>query len=229
MSSNSFSGTISVGERTQLEALSLKSVAKRIAKTMRCGLPGIITAFHPSTQYVSVQLAIAENLINMTGGGFTVKSIPQLDDVLLMLPGDATWCLTFPNIVGSECYVCFADMCINAWATNGFPVDGSGNLITDVNGNYVVRNQELMRRHDLSDGFAILAPRSQPNRIQNYSTNAVELRSMDNQTKIGLGNDGTIQFTTSTGVISGTPTNATFCFPVIINGVIWYMKVSSTP
>src|SRR5215469_9766926 len=118
-------GTSTVAERTRQQSLVFKALAKRIAVTLRCGLPGIITHFDPATQYVSVQLAIAENLINPTGGT-TPLTIPELNDVILMLPGDAGWCLTFPNIVGAECYVCFADMCINAWSTLGLQANPKG-------------------------------------------------------------------------------------------------------
>src|SRR5215472_13741265 len=112
MSTNPFAGTTSIAERTQLHSVVFKSLAKRIAASMRCGLPGVITDFNPATQYAHVQLTIAENLINLTGGGFSPTAIPELQDVLVMLPGDVNWCLTFPNLIGSECYVCFADMCI---------------------------------------------------------------------------------------------------------------------
>lgn len=180
--------TLSVAERTQARSLVFKTLAKRIAATLRSGLPGVITAFDPATQKASIQLAIVERIINATGG-FTPTSLPILQDVLVLFPGDAQWCLTFPNLVGTECYVCFADMCVNAWKTHGMQQDS--------NGKYVPVAEEIPRRHDLSDGFAILCPRSQPNAIANYSTNAVELRSMDGNTKISMDANGNIVINSS--------------------------------
>jgi hypothetical protein len=228
MATNPLVGSPSVAERTSQQSIVFKTLAKRIASTLRCGLPGIITDFNPTTQYAKVLLAIKENVLKATG--LVVPTpIPILEDVLVILPGDANWCLTFPSLVNSECYVCFADMCINEWSTYGFQ--------KNINGNWVPRNQEVQRRHDLSDGFAILAPRSQKTRIPNYSTTNVELRSMDGNTKLALTNSGTVLMKGTGLEIDGTggiivkpgttPSNA--CIAVTINGVVYYIRLSATP
>ena len=56
--------------------------------------------------------------------------------------------------------MCFGDACIDAWWQNGG-----------------VQNQIDIRRHDLSDAFAIPGPWSQPRRVSNYSTNSCQLRN----------------------------------------------------
>jgi hypothetical protein len=223
--STSLLGSASLAERTHAESLKFKALAKRVANTLRCGLPGIILAFDPTTQYATVQLAITENLVKATGGT-EPRAIPPLDEVLVLFPGDLNWCLTFPSLVNSECYVCFADMCINAWATHS--------LQKNSDGHWIPRNQELQRRHDLSDGFAILAPRSHNNVIPNYSTTAVELRSMDNTTKITLSVANGIQLKGDhleldfgTPVVSSS-VNDKYALPVLINGVTWYLRLSNT-
>jgi hypothetical protein len=221
----STNGSASIAERTQQQALVFKALAKRMASTLRCGLPGIIIAFDPVTQLATVRLAITENLIQSTGGTVP-KAIPDLQDVLVLFPGDANWCLTFPTLVDSECYVCFADMCINEWSTFGFQ--------KNANNKWLPAGQELQRRHDLSDGFAILAPRSQPHRIPSFSTTSVELRSMDNATKIQMDQTNGIQFKTNhlsvTGIVplSGV-TSSTLALPIIINGTTYYIRLSTTP
>jgi hypothetical protein len=226
MATNPFVGTATVAERTYRQSLVYKALAKRIAGKLRCGLPGIIISFDPITQYATVRLAITENLIKATGGIESI-AIPDLQDVLVLFPGDANWCLTFPQLAGCECYVCFADMCINNWATFGFA--------TDVNDQLVPRQQQLQRRHDLSDGFAILAPRSNPKAIPNYSTTSVELRSMDNGTKIQMDQINGIQFKTSHLGINGTlvpvpgTTTSTLALPIKINGTTYYIRLSNTP
>lgn len=215
-------GTASVAERVYRPSLVFKTLAKRIAATTRCGLPGVIIAFDPIKQYATVRLLITENIIKATGGVEPV-AIPDLEDVLVMFPGDANWCLTFPSLVGCECYVCFADMCINNWATFGWKGDKQA------------QNQQLQRRHDLSDGFAILAPRSNPNTIPSFSTTAVELRSMDNGTKIQIDQTNGIQFKTNHLGISGSlvpiagTTTSTFGLPIKINGITYYIRLSTAP
>jgi hypothetical protein len=210
-----------------MEGLVYKAIIRRVSTYLRCGLPGIIKSFNPTTQYASVQLAIAEN-VRQPDGSKLPTELPLLDDVLVLLPGDSNYCMTFPSLVGSECYVCFADMCINAWATNGFENN---------QGRTVAQKQELERRHDLSDGFAILAPRSQPNRIPNYSTTALEIRTMDGTAKIALTNSGTVLLKGTGLEIDGTggiivkpgttPSNA--CIAVTINSVPYYIRLSTTP
>lgn len=225
---NPFFGTATLPERTHPQSLVFKALAKRIASTFRCGLPGIITQFDPTTQYASVELAVTENLIKASGGTEPVQ-IPTLDDVLVLLPGSAGYCLTFPDLVNAECYVCFADMCVNAWSTHGWKGK-------DANGRWVAQDQELWRRHDLSDGFAILSPRNQTNVIPNYSTTATELRSIDNHCKISLGNDDSITLTGSklaiaNGTIITQPgtTPSSLCVPITINGVQYYIRLSTAP
>lgn len=208
---SNFVGTPTIPERLHSQAIVFKAMAKRLAQTLRCGLPGKITAFDPNTQYASVQLTITENINGQP------TPIPVLDDVLVLFPGDAAWCITFPSLIGAECYVCFADMCISAWATNGG-----------------VQNQEATRRHDLSDGFAILSPRSQPNVIQNYSTTALEIRSLDNATKISMDATNGIVLKGSKLQISGpTPvasvSSPDHSLPITVNGVTYYLKLSTAP
>jgi hypothetical protein len=213
MSTTPFVGTLTIAERLANENVLWKSICKRVAYTLRVSLPGIITAFNSVTQMCSVQLTLTENtIINEI---IQATKIPVLDDVLLMLPGDSNWCITYPSLVGSECLVLFADMCVSAWSTNGG-----------------IQNQEVTRRHSLSDGFAILAPRSQPNKIPNYSTTAMEIRSMDGTVKLSFTEAG-IAITSPLLSWDKTPvasfTGATLSLPITLNGVVYWLKLSVTP
>lgn len=95
-------------------------------------------------QTVRVQPAIREVV---TGSDYTPVSIPlpELLDVPIVLPRAGDYVITLPVRAGDECLVIFADQCIDAWWQNGG-----------------VQNQMERRRHDLSDGFAILGTWSQP-------------------------------------------------------------------
>lgn len=211
-----FVGTPSITERLNNQNVIYKALAKRIMSQLRCGMPGTIVAFDATTQLCSVTLNVTENVIN--NQNVVPTPIPQLDDVLLILPGDADWCITFPALVGSECYVMFADMCISAWSTSGG-----------------LQNQEVTRRHDLSDGFAILAPRSQPNVITDYSTDSLEIRSQNNTTKISLSTDNGIALKTSGNPLAWdempSPSTATInaTVPITLNGTVYYVMLSDTP
>ena len=208
-----FVGTPTVPERIADPNLLWKSICKRVAYTLRVGLPGKIVAFDSATQYCVIELQITENII--LNEVIQAMPIPNLHDVLLMLPGDSDWCITFPSLIGAECLVLFADMCISAWSTNGG-----------------VQNQEVTRRHSLSDGFAVLCPRSQPNAILNYSTTAMEIRSMDNTVKIALSESGialTSPLLSWDQVPIVSATDPTLAIPITLDGVIYYIKLSTTP
>ena len=234
---STFVGTPTIAERLADSNVLWKSICKRVAYTMRVALPGVIKFFDPDTQLCSVQIVISENII--LNELIKATPIPILDDVLLMLPGDSEWCITFPSLIDSECLVMFADMCISAWSTNGAGSSG-------------VQNQEVTRRHNLSDGFAMLRPRSQPNVIPNYSTTALEIRNLEGSTKIALsasGIDITIDASdpltvnaplvvngslvanslATTQTPSSSSTLSNFSVPIVLNGVTYYLRLSSTP
>ncbi|WP_206922993.1 Gp138 family membrane-puncturing spike protein, partial [Alicyclobacillus suci] len=145
-------------------------------------------------QTVTVQPSIRERIQDPTTKEYSWVSLPLLVDVPLIIPRAGGYALTLPVSKGDECFVVFGDMCIDAWWANGG-----------------VQNQADKRRHDLSDGFAILAPTSQPKRLSNYSTTSAQLRTEDGSKYIELSSggitikgdvtvDGSI---TATGTITG--------------------------
>lgn len=151
----------------------LKTLMNNLSNNLRVAIPGIIEAFDPVTQTATVQPALREKIANRDLYQEWVN-IPLLLDVPIVLPRAGGFVLTMPVQKGDECLVIFSDMCIDAFFSNGG-----------------VQNQLEKRRHDLSDGIAIMGMWSQPNKISNYSTTAAELRSLDGNTKISM-NTGTI-------------------------------------
>lgn len=153
-----------IGSDTEM----FRSMGDSWQNVLRVACPGIIQSFDPETQTVTVQLALREHI---TKPDFTKEwiNLPLLLDVPIVIPRADEYCLTMPIREGDECLVIFADMCIDAWFTYGG-----------------IQNQIEKRRHDLSDGFAILGTWSQPNRIENYSIDSCELRTLDNRTNISI-------------------------------------------
>ena len=141
---------------------------------LRCAAPGIIKKFDKDKQTVSVQLVIKDIISLDTKNGREVKSIqiPLLKDVPIVIPRAGGFSITLPIKEDDECLVIFADSHIDAWWQNG-----------DI--------QEPMsaRRHDLSDGFAILGTWSQPNVIDTYNVDDLEIRNEDGKTKIQVKDD----------------------------------------
>lgn len=149
-----------------------KKNEESLLANIRVAIPGIIQAFDPVEQTVRVQPTIREVI---TGKDYTPTPIPlpELLDVPIVLPRAGDYVVTMPIQAGDECLVIFADMCIDAWWQNGG-----------------VQNQMEQRRHDLSDGFAILGTWSQPRRLSNYDANAMQLYNYKTGTGITVNNQG---------------------------------------
>ncbi len=96
--------------------------------------------------------------------------------------------MTFPIAEGDEVLVVFTSRCFDAWWQLGTPP----------------RQQAEFRMHDLSDGFAIPGPRSQPRVLTNISTTGVQLRDDEGETYVDI-TDGTITLVAPTSVIVQAP------------------------
>lgn len=156
-----------LAQRYQLQSEIFNEVAYQIGCDLRVAVPGIINSFDETKQTVTVKVALRE-VVNINGVA-TVKEIPLLLDVPIVVPRAGNFVLTMPVTAGDECLVVFADMCIDSWYTRGS-----------------VQNQLERRRHDLSDAFAIIGCWSQPRVIPGYSTSAAELRSEDGTVKVSV-------------------------------------------
>lgn len=122
-------------------------------------LPGIVVAVDLAKQTVSVQPAIYGE-VTATNGTVSRVSLPVLVDVPVVWPRAGGFALTLPVAVGDEVLVVFSARCIDAWWQHG----GSGPSLEP-------------RMHDLSDGFALLAPTSQPKVLANVQADGIELRN----------------------------------------------------
>ena len=155
---------LGIAERIGSEQEQLLRSQESASSKIRVAMPGIIQEFDPATQTATVQLAIREKVINSSGES-SMMEIPMLLDVPIVFPKAGGFSVTFPVKKGDECLVVFGDMCIDAWWQSGG-----------------VQNQVETRRHDLSDGFAIMGVSSVPNAISNYSTNSVQMRNKSGST-----------------------------------------------
>lgn len=162
---------INLEERiSRIETL-LKSMQKNIATSLRVSLPAKVTGFDPEKQTISCIPTVRE-YININGKTSFI-TLPELKDVPIQMPRGGNWILTFPIQIGDECMVIFQDLCIDGWWFRGD-----------------IQNWNDLRRHDLSDAIAIFSPWSQPNKVPNYNTKDVELRSLDGSQKVVLSEDG---------------------------------------
>ena len=153
---------------------------------IRVAMPGIVQSFNAEAQTVVVRLAIKEMIkVNTPDGqGNTVPVITPteigeegswLQDIPVLFIGGGGFTVCPPIAAGDECLVIFGDLCSNAWWANGG-----------------VQNQEVKRRHDLSDGFAIVGLRSQPRKLTSYDASAFQVRSDDGAISMSMSASGTV-------------------------------------
>lgn len=161
---------ININERVPSEERQSYLDARATSIKLRVASPGIIRSFDPVEQTVTVQLALREKL-NLDGNEKWVD-IPLLVDVPIVIPRAGGYCLTLPVAPGDECLVIFGDCCMDAWWQSGG-----------------VQNQIDCRRHDLSDGFAILGCWSQPRTVPNYSTTSTQLRNESGSAYVEIAGD----------------------------------------
>ena len=188
MASNPLS-SVSVPQRLTNPNDDFRLKIKQVLYDMRVAIPCIVQSFDPVAQTVTVLPAVKEK-INVNTGGVPVATdtgIGLMVDVPVLIPGGGGFYLTFPIQEGDECLVIFADFCYNSWWQNG----GSDN------------SQEIKRRHDLCDGFALFMPRSQPEVIDDYNASDAELRNADGTVVIQL-TPTAINITSASGPINIT-------------------------
>lgn len=122
-------------------------------------IPGIVSKVDLAAMTCEVQPAI-QGQITDDDGSVTFVNLPLLLDVPIVFPSAGGFTITFPVVVGDEVLVVFASRAIDSWWQS------SG-----------VQKPVEMRMHDLSDGFAIPGPKSQPNKISSISTTNLQIRN----------------------------------------------------
>jgi len=133
---------LTANERNATLKSAIQAAVDAGIKRMRCACPGIVQAWNSETQTVSVKLALKE-VLRIDEVNQEIE-IPMLVDVPVVMPRAGGFCLLMVPCAGDECLVVFSDMCIDAWWQSGG-----------------VQSQAEFRRHDLSDGFAIMGCWSQ--------------------------------------------------------------------
>lgn len=153
--------------------------------TMWTALPCIVQSVDYTKMTLVAQPAIQGTTYDANNNATTVN-LPLLADVPIVYPGAGGFVITFPINAGDEVLVIFASRCIDAWWALGG-----------------VQIPMEMRMHDLSDGFAIPGPRSQPNVVPSISTTDLQIRNKAGTTFIGIGADGSVKVTAPSLTFTG--------------------------
>ena len=173
-------------------------------------LPGIIQSFDAARMTCTVQPAIRGAVVLPSGQAQAVD-LPLLVDCPVVFPGGGGYILTYPLKSGDECLVVFAERCIDAWWQSGG-----------------VQAAAEYRLHDLSDGFVIPGPRSQPHVVTNgVGMTGAELRTDSGTTVLRL-KGSEIEVVAPGGMTFDTPT-LTVTGDVISGGISYLGHVHGCP
>lgn len=136
---------------------------------MWTAMPGIVQSVDLTKMTCVVQLAIQGRFEDQQGN-LNWLNISPIQDVPIVFPSAGGFTITFPIAAGDEVLVVFASRCIDAWWQSG----GYNNKALE------------FRMHDLSDGFAIPGPKSQPKKISSISSTETQFRNDAGDTYISI-------------------------------------------
>jgi hypothetical protein len=190
-------------ERLNDSEESLRLAMENQQAGMWTALPGIVASVDLEAQTCSVQPAI-QGTVRSPQGVTSNVNLPLLVDVPICWPRGGGFALTFPVAEGDEVLVVFASRCIDSWWQQG-----------------TVGAQAEARMHDLSDGFAILAPTSQPRVLTDVSSSNVQLRTEDGTAVLEITPDGAVNITAPGGITMTAPTVTVDSPTITLGGIVW--------
>jgi hypothetical protein len=155
--------------------------------TLWTAMPGIVQSVDFGKMTCSVQPAI-QGTVELENGTYQSVNLPLLVDVPICFPSAGGFIITMPLAANDEVLVVFASRCIDAWWQSGS----------------VSRPMEA-RMHDLSDGFAIPGPRSQPNVVGDISSSALQIRNDAGTAYVEISASGAIKLKSSSTVAIDAP------------------------
>lgn len=154
-----------ISDPEEAEQKKLDSLSAQI----RVAMPGIVKGVNLAAQTVTVQIALQGKISDDNGEAWT--NMPLLQDVPIVWPRAGGFALTLPVKTGDECLVVFGDRCIDSWWQSGG-----------------VQKPMDERTHDLSDAFAVFGITSQPRKLANVQSDAIEIRTDSRSDYISLKN-----------------------------------------
>jgi len=176
-------------KRTQLETVVQTAIDSALKELHTC-LPAVVTDFDESTQLIECQPTIKRKLAG------ELVNLPLLVGVPYRCFKSTTFSITIPIEVGDHVMVLFAERSIDTWLTEGG-----------------IQNPFDIRKHTLSDAFAIPMMYHQKDLIPDFDPDNLEIKNNDGDTKIVIKKSGGIDIHGDINMVDGIITG-----PNVFNG-----------
>lgn len=163
---------VDLRERFNSPSEAIQASTRAIQSQIWTSIPGIIVSFDAEKVTVSVQPAV-QGWRRKKDGSVAYETLPVISDVPVMFPRGGGYTATFPVKEGDECEIRFQARNIDGWWDQGG-----------------VQKPLDRRMHDLSDAMVYLGPMSQKKKIDDISTDKMQLRSDDQKLVVELDSDG---------------------------------------
>lgn len=164
-----------VPNEPQLKDL-LDQYSKNINLNFACHHIGTIQSFNPVKQTATATINYQKTYFRPDATGVfqpVLVAYPILADCPVIFLGGGGFSLTFPVAEGDECLILFNDRDLDVWFQGG-------------GANAAVATPRL---HSISDGIVLAGIRSLANTIDDFNSDAVELRNEDGTTKVSFTDD----------------------------------------
>ena len=164
----------------------------------RCATPAFLVedmGAGGEPQTVTVQIAIQER-VRPPAGPAQWWDVPPIVNVPIVVPRGGGFSITLPLKKGDNGLLVFCDTCFDNWWANGQtnapPAQNTPALPVCPSGS---QRQNEVRRHYVHDCGFIPGMWSKQDRLTNYSTNSLQIRSDDGTTLIDFAPTGVITIT----------------------------------
>ena len=176
---------------------------------MWTAIPGIVQSVDMSALTCEVQPAIQALVVDQTGKQSPVD-LPLLVDVPIVFPKGGGFLITMPLSEGDEVLVCFSSRCIDAWWQSGG-----------------IQQAMEARMHDLSDGFAIPGPFSQPEVPSDVSETELQIRNSENTARVSIDETGKVSIISATEIDITAPA-VVVTGALTVNGALVSSSIGTT-
>lgn len=191
--------SITYNERFEDFQTALRSAMGGWQAKMWTSAVGLVSSVDLAKGTIEVQPATMSQ-VRLPDGSLTWVQLPLLVDVPIIILSGGGMCATFPVAVGNEALVLFASRCIDSWWQSG-----------------KISVPPAVRMHDLSDGFALVGPRSVPNALPGgIAGDRIVLRTVDNMARVELTQAGEFNIVAPGGF--NVMASTVFTGPVEANG-----------